>query len=81
MKHQAKAAVTALALAVAPFGAMASTVGDVLITGVTGEWTGTTGTTASGLGTNFIEWGSPAEVGGDQSGYQFEGAAPPTQGP
>jgi hypothetical protein len=60
--------------------ATASTVGDVFITSVTGEWTGTTGTTASGLGTNSISWGAPATSAG-QSGYTFVGVAPPTQGP
>jgi hypothetical protein len=54
---------------------------EVTIDSVTGTWSNVTGTPASlnGVGTNQINWGIPA--GGGQSGYRFDGVAPPAQGP
>lgn len=74
-------ATTAVAVIVAG-GASASTISDIVITSVTGEWTSVTGgTNVSGLTTNAISWGTTTPSGGPQSGYTFVGAAPPTQGP
>ena len=75
---------TAAAAALISGGASASTVGDVFISSVVGVWTATTGTTASGIGTNEIRWGNPSPPSSDpedQSGYKFVGAAPPVAGP
>jgi hypothetical protein len=46
------------------------------ITGISGIWTATTGTTADGLNTKNISWGVPDTFRG-QSGYDFEKAATP----
>lgn len=71
---------TAIACALSPIAASAASVGDVFIDSVVGVWTATTGTTATGLGTNTISWGQPVTNAG-QSRYTFDGAAPPQQGP
>jgi opacity protein-like surface antigen len=53
----------------------------VTIDSVTGIWTDTNpDLVASGIGTNVIQWGTPAGSGG-QSGYTFTGNAPPSIGP
>lgn len=50
--------------------------GNVSLESVIGQWTSVTGTDrASGIGTNEIRWGRPTT--GDQSGYRFDGFAPP----
>jgi hypothetical protein len=49
------------------------------ITGISGIWTATTGTTASGLNTDSIRWGDPATNRG-KSGYDFDSAATPQNG-
>lgn len=48
----------------------------ISVDSVIGKWTSVNGTnTASGVGTNEIRWGIPANE--DQSGYRFDGFAPP----
>lgn len=74
-------ATTAVAVIVAG-GASASTISDIVITSVTGEWTSVTGgTNVSGLNSNAISWGTTTPSGGPQSGYTFVGVAPPATAP
>jgi len=58
------------------FAAVQASAAVVNITGITSSWTATTGTTASGIGTNQIRWGAPATDAG-QSGYNFMAATTP----
>jgi hypothetical protein len=77
LKKPATVAMTAMALTMAPAVASATTLN---ITSVTGEWT----STDPGIPPisqplpNEIRWGTPASNAG-QSGYRFDGVAPPTQ--
>lgn len=53
------------------------------LTSVTGVWNNAQGSSGlpsnfTGGGTNVIHWGFPATDGGQNSGYQFIGTAPPT---
>jgi opacity protein-like surface antigen len=69
---------TALALGLATSTAHAV---EVTIDSVTGTWSNVTGTPVflNGVGTKQINWGIP--VDGGQSGYRFDGVAPPSSGP
>jgi len=62
------------------FSAASANAALIQLTNVTGAWTATTpGSPAvSGGGTNEIRWGSPANQQNQQTGYRFDGAAPPT---
>ncbi|WP_210115066.1 THxN family PEP-CTERM protein [Roseovarius aestuariivivens] len=75
------AAAAIVAASVFASDARAMPVSDLFIDSVTGVWTAVSGATVSGLGSNEIRWGTPTTTGGEQSGYRFDGAAPPTQGP
>ncbi|MEE4383915.1 MAG: THxN family PEP-CTERM protein [Pseudomonadales bacterium] len=51
----------------------------VTISDVTGVWSSVTGgTSVTGLGSDSVSWGTPTS---NQSGYDFDGVAPPVQGP
>lgn len=52
----------------------------ITLDSVTGVWTSTdpNAPAVTGQNTNEIRWGTPAVSGGDQSGYRFVGAAPPS---
>lgn len=52
----------------------------VTVQSVSGSWTSATPadtTNLNGIGTNEIRWGTPSTSGGEQSGYRFDGVAPP----
>ncbi|MBY5935986.1 THxN family PEP-CTERM protein [Marinobacter nauticus] len=65
--------------AVALFAAGSAQAAVIQLTGVSGIWTATNPVSpaVSGGGTNEIRWGTPAIFGGQQSGYRFDGSAPP----
>lgn len=65
--------------AVALFAAGSVQAATIQLTGVSGIWTATNpgGPAVSGGGTNEIRWGNPANQQNKQSGYRFDGAAPP----
>ncbi|MGC8118942.1 THxN family PEP-CTERM protein [Marinobacter sp. VGCF2001] len=65
--------------AVALFTAGSVQAAVIQLTNVSGSWTSTnpTAPAVSGGGTNEIRWGNPANQQNQQSGYRFDGAAPP----
>ena len=65
--------------AVALFAAGSAQAAVIQLTGVSGLWTTTnpSGPAVSGGGTNEIRWGTPANQQNQQSGYRFDGSAPP----
>ncbi|MBN7769037.1 THxN family PEP-CTERM protein [Marinobacter daepoensis] len=66
--------------AVALFAAGSAQAALIELTSVTGTWTTTnpSAPTVTGGGTNEIRWGTPANIQNQQSGYRFDGSAPPT---
>lgn len=67
-------------LAVAATGSASAAI--VTLNSVVGQWSSATPSTqASGIGTDEIRWGIPnaGSGNGQQSGYRFDGAAPPAQ--
>jgi hypothetical protein len=71
--------VAAALLALSTIPANAATIN---VTNVTGTWVDIDPNVVAGatpLGTNEIRWGIPAGIPLGQSGYRFDGAAPPTQ--
>ncbi|MDB9377527.1 THxN family PEP-CTERM protein, partial [Nodularia sphaerocarpa] len=53
---------------------------NLTLNSVTGSWTNPIGGggTVNGVGTNEIRWGTPALFASEQSGFKFDGAAPPS---
>jgi hypothetical protein len=51
--------------------------GTVDVTGISGVWSATDPFASGGLGTDLIQWGTPAYSGTGQSGYEFQAAATP----
>ncbi len=80
MNKTIKLATAALMAGTASIAVAAAAPVTVTVNSVVGEWTSASGATVSGLGTNEIRWGTPAS-GSGQSGYKFDGIAPPAQGP
>ena len=71
---------TAVGAAVLAYATSASAL-TITVNSVVGTWTDTSPVAGiSGVGTSTISWGNPVGPGG-QSGYTFDGVAPPPQGP
>ncbi|PZQ97829.1 MAG: PEP-CTERM sorting domain-containing protein [Cereibacter sphaeroides] len=71
-----RAKLLCIATTTAAFFAIAANAAVVDITGITGKWTATTGTSVDDLNSDSIRWGDPATSAG-KSGYDFDAASTP----
>lgn len=82
MNNTIKLATAALMAGAASIAVAAAAPVTVTVNSVVGEWTSVSGGNAlEGLNTNEVRWGSNGQSTATKSGYRFDGAAPPVQGP